>query len=344
MSVSFQQATLRPATRAYRTHVVRTARLSPHFLRVTVTADDLKHFGPAGTARTQDAAAASPPAWDQRIKLFLTRDDGSYPELGLFSDPPAATAQWYAAWRQLDAAQRNPIRTYTVRSIRTHARQIDIDFVTHVEEDGSSGPAATWALAAEPGEELVVIGPDRRSEEPGGGIDFTPGTARDLLLIGDETATPAICSILEGLPETYSGEAYLEVPTAADVAEVASRSSVRVHWLPREGAEAGAALTAAVQDWGARRTTIFAARRTAWEPGIEPVGALTGPPQELPDVEEDAVLWETSAPEGFREYAWLAGESGVITGLRRHLVKEVGLSRKQVSFMGYWRRGRAAGA
>jgi len=72
------------------------------------------------------------------------------------------------------------------------------------------------------------------------------------------------------------------------------------------------------------------------------VGALTGPAQELPDLDEDAVLWETSTPEGFQEYAWLAGESGIITGLRRHLVKEVGLSRKQVSFMGYWRRGRAS--
>ncbi|MGO1193528.1 MAG: siderophore-interacting protein [Nesterenkonia sp.] len=340
MSISSQQLTPQPATRAYRTQVVRTAHLAPHFLRVTVTADELKHFGPANTALTDDAAAASPPAWDQRIKLFLPRADGSYPDVGLFSDPPSTTAQWYGAWRQLDAAQRNPIRTYTVRSICTPVREIDIDFVTHVEDDGSSGPASGWALAAEPGDELVVIGPDRRSQEPGGGIDFTPGTARDLLLVGDETAVPAICAILEALPETYSGEAYLEVPTAEDVLEVASRSSVRVHWLPREEAEAGAHLSAAVQDWGRRRQTIFAARRAGWEPGAEPVGAPTSA-QELPEVDDDAVLWETSAPEGFREYAWLAGESGVITGLRRHLVKGVGLSRKQVSFMGYWRRGRA---
>lgn len=341
MSASSHRATPRPATRAYRTQVVRTAQLAPHFLRVTVTADDLEHFGPANTALTDDAAAASPPAWDQRIKLFLPRADGGYPDVGLFSEPPATTAQWYGAWRQLDAAQRNPMRTYTVRSIRTHAREIDIDFVTHVEQDGSSGPASAWALAAEPGDELVIIGPDRRSQEPGGGIDFTPGTARDLLLVGDETAAPAVCAILEALPETYSGEAYLEVPTAEDVLEVASRSSVRVHWLPREGAEAGEPLSAAVRDWGRRRMRIFTARRAAWEPGAEPVGALTGAAQQLPEVDDDAVLWETSAPVGFREYAWLAGEAGVITGLRRHLVKEVGLSRKQVSFMGYWRRGRA---
>ena len=38
-------------------------------------------------------------------------------------------------------------------------------------------------------------------------------------------------------------------------------------------------------------------------------------------------------------YAWIAGESRVVTGLRRHLVKELGFDRRQVAFMGYWRRG-----
>ena len=33
----------------------------------------------------------------------------------------------------------------------------------------------------------------------------------------------------------------------------------------------------------------------------------------------------------------------MITTLRRHLVKELGVDRKQVSFMGYWRKGRAEG-
>ncbi|MFT4284408.1 MAG: SIP domain-containing protein, partial [Protaetiibacter sp.] len=38
-------------------------------------------------------------------------------------------------------------------------------------------------------------------------------------------------------------------------------------------------------------------------------------------------------------YYWIAGESGVVTTLRRHLVKDLGIDRSQVSFMGYWRRG-----
>ncbi len=335
-----QQTAVRPATRAYLTQVARVVRLSPQFLRITLTGEDLEHFGPAGTAITGLEAAASPMAWDQRIKLFLPREDGSLPELGLFADPPASIMEWYTAWRALDHAERNPIRTYTVRAIRTYAREVDIDFVIHLDEHGHAGPAAAWALAAGPGDELVIIGPDRRSEESGGGIDFTPGSARDLMLAGDETAVPAICAILESLPESYSGEAFLEVPSSDDVLDVASRSSVRIYWLPRNGAPHGSALNSAVADWGTRRAKIFAARRAAWEPGREPVGALTGTPQELPELGDDSLLWETAAPEGFREYAWLAGEAGVITGLRRYLVKEVGLSRKQVSFMGYWKHGR----
>jgi NADPH-dependent ferric siderophore reductase len=38
-------------------------------------------------------------------------------------------------------------------------------------------------------------------------------------------------------------------------------------------------------------------------------------------------------------YAWIAGESGIVTGLRRLLVNELGMDRRQAAFMGYWRRG-----
>lgn len=38
-------------------------------------------------------------------------------------------------------------------------------------------------------------------------------------------------------------------------------------------------------------------------------------------------------------YAWIAGESRMVTTLRRALVSEVGVHRAQVAFMGYWRRG-----
>jgi NADPH-dependent ferric siderophore reductase len=48
---------------------------------------------------------------------------------------------------------------------------------------------------------------------------------------------------------------------------------------------------------------------------------------------------ESRTEEGDGLYAWIAGESKVVTGLRRALVSDLGLNRSQVAFMGYWRRG-----
>ncbi len=73
------------------------------------------------------------------------------------------------------------------------------------------------------------------------------------------------------------------------------------------------------------------------------------------DGEVDPDLWETPTYSSSGEdveasatvvrrgledlYAWIAGESALVTGLRRVLVTELGVDRRQVAFMGYWRRG-----
>jgi NADPH-dependent ferric siderophore reductase len=41
------------------------------------------------------------------------------------------------------------------------------------------------------------------------------------------------------------------------------------------------------------------------------------------------------------DVAWLAGESGVVTASRRVLVRELGVPRERVAFLGYWREGGA---
>jgi NADPH-dependent ferric siderophore reductase len=65
------------------------------------------------------------------------------------------------------------------------------------------------------------------------------------------------------------------------------------------------------------------------------------------DVDRD-ILWEVprtakggAALRSASLYAWLAGEAGAITALRRHLVGDLGVDRRAVAFMGYWRLGRA---
>ena len=42
-------------------------------------------------------------------------------------------------------------------------------------------------------------------------------------------------------------------------------------------------------------------------------------------------------------YAWICGESGMVTEGRRHLVKAAGVDRRQVLFSGYWKLGQERG-
>lgn len=302
-------------TRGYRTRVSNIQVLTPHFVRITVQDDELAHFGTQGL--------------DQRIKLILPLPDGSAPDVGLFAEPRPSLMEWYGRWRALADGERNPIRTYTARAIRPEVGEVDIDFVLH----GRTGPASVWAMDARVGDELVVVGPDGRATAEGNrGVEWQPGGASDVLLVGDETAVPAISSILESLAPRVTGHAFMEVPEPADFLDVASPSGVEQHWLARTAGEpAGSALVPAVLDWGA----CFAG-----EPdGAAAAGGLAGD-DELSDPAPGNLLWDVPTAPDASFYAWLAGEAGVITTLRRHLVRDLGVDRKSVAFMGYWREGR----
>ncbi|MBG6237574.1 NADPH-dependent ferric siderophore reductase [Mycetocola sp. CAN_C7] len=229
------------------------------------------------------------------------------------------------------------MRTYTVRNPRPAVGEVDIDFVLH----GDGGPASAWASTASPGDEIVIVGPDGRSEQRGG-IEWKPGEARVVLLAGDETALPAICAILESLPAGIRGQAFIEVPHSDDALPVQTASSVMLTWLPRDGAPLGERLSSAVRAWAAESAS--APTTDAVGDSADPTG--DGPDDTgLADPGTDDVLWDVPADEPVHPhgglYAWLAGEAGVITGLRRHLVREVGIDRSQVAFMGYWRDGRS---
>ena len=146
---------------------------------------------------------------------------------------------------------------------------------------------------------------------------------------------PAICTIVESLPAGRRARVLLEVPGADDVLDLAAPEGVEVTWLPRSRGAGGSAprgslLTAAVVEAAAELADLLAP---------SPVAALE-------DVDVDSgILWEVPAEAGVSPgssgvYAWLAGEAGVVTGLRRHLVQELGVDRRSVAFMGYWREGR----
>jgi NADPH-dependent ferric siderophore reductase len=295
-----------PVWRFYAVSVAGVRRLSPSFVRVTLTGDDLDEIADNG--------------FDQRVKLLLPAPDGGFAHLG-------SGASWYADWRRLPDAHRPPIRTYTVRAVRPESRELDLDMVLH----GDTGPASRFAAGAAPGDRAMLLGPNSRFEGRHGGLEFRPpaGHVGPTLLAGDETAVPALLSILSALPDDAYGEAVLEVPDAGDIADASAPCGVRVTWLVRGEHESG--LPDAVRGAVARLGPVGGPTAVPVAPEPEPPAAVDEEP--LWDVPED------SAAAGL--YAWLAGESSVITGLRRYLVRDLGVDRRGVAFMGYWRRGRA---
>lgn len=304
----------RPAYRPYLATVTAVTRIAPHFIRITLAGDDLGSVGCTGP--------------DQRIKLAVpTATSDARTFLRAVSDedgPDGLALDWYGRWRGLPAELRNPLRTYTIRAARPELAEVDIDFAAH----GDTGPASAWVESARVGAEVVIIAPDTRSELPGGGVEWHPGAATSLLLAGDETAVPAISAILESLGPDASGAAFLEVPSAGDRLPLRHPAGVTVTWLVRDAAAPGAAMGSAVRGWATRFLT-------AHHRGVE-----------VSDVDIDSgILWEV--PEESTDpglYAWIAGEAGAVKLIRRCLVTELGVDRKRVAFMGYWRTGRAEGS
>lgn len=298
---------------------VRTAqRLSPAFVRITLESSAFADLGIEG--------------FDTRLKLIFPGPTGHLPPL------PESPEEWYATWAGMPEEARSPVRTYTVRDVIDTGddRLLVVDLVVH--EQGPQGPACRWALEAGPGDPIQVIAPHRRASDYGG-TEFAPGERRELLLVADETALPALTRILADLEPGNRGQVFVEVPSHADRLPLDAPDGFEITWLTRDGAEHGRLLVAEV-------------RRHLGLGPLEPSSIPAQVPSDL-----DVEVWETprysSAGEDIEAqlqphaddadlgelYAWIAGESWLVKALRRCLVAELGVERAQVAFMGYWREG-----
>jgi NADPH-dependent ferric siderophore reductase len=291
------------------TVVAGVRELGPSMRRITLTGPQLGGFGVAGD--------------DQRVKLVLAPDPAALDELR------TAGPEWYPAFCALPDGRRPVLRTYTVRAARPHLAEVDLDVVLHGVDDGHAGPAATWAAQAAAGDPVVLMGPDRPGRGRAWGVEWAPPlTARRLLLAGDETAVPAVSAIVEALPAGRRAVAVLEVPRAGDVQDLRLPDGVTVRWLARADRPRGELLVPAVH-----AALVDLGVCAAPAPAPEDVDLDTGPLWEVPE--------DPGAGADF--YAWLAGEAGVVKRLRRHLVADLGVDRRSVAFMGYWREGRSEG-
>lgn len=210
-------APARPRPAPLVAEVLRTERLSPSFVRVVVGGPGLDAFEPSPHADAYVKLVFLPPAADGHRPR---RDDGRL-------DLDAVRAA-------LDPADAPRLRSYTVRAFDPATRELTLDFVVH----GDEGVAGPWAAAAEPGDEVLVIG-------PGGAWSPDPSAASHLL-VGDASALPAIAVALERLPEDAAGHVVVEVHDPQDELHLAAPDGVQVRWVHSGLGVPGVALVEAV--------------------------------------------------------------------------------------------------
>ena len=186
----------------HRLRVLRTGRLTPHLVRVVLG-------GPAV------ADVADNGFTDRYVKLVFPRPGVTYPE-------PFDVA----AIRGSMPPEDWPLtRTYTIRALDHAAGEMTIDFVVH----GDTGLAGPWALAARPGDELVLLGP--------GGAYAPPSDVDAHVLVGDEAALPAIAAALERVTPGTPVHAFLQVDGPADELALDSPGALTLRWCHRDAGE-----------------------------------------------------------------------------------------------------------
>ncbi|WP_319463722.1 siderophore-interacting protein [Micromonospora sp. RTP1Z1] len=192
--------------------VLRTERPTPHLIRLVLGGAELTGL-PVGAYT------------DHYIKFVFPPAGVSYPH-------PVDLA---ALKRDLPREQWPRLRAYTVRAWDAVAGELTVDVVHH----GDEGLAGPWAAALRPGDEVCFTG-------PGGG--YAPDPAADWhLLVGDESALPAIAAALERLPVGAPATVFVEVDGRADELSLASPGAVELTWLHRAGRPVGEALVEAVR-------------------------------------------------------------------------------------------------
>lgn len=196
--------------------VVETLDLTPSMQRIIVTGDELR--GGTSDAETNGTGARhafTSLGFDDHVKLVFA---GDRPRSWI------GTQQDYAFdWNREALASS---RDYTVRSYDEATNRLVLDVVRHAH-----GVAADWFAACKPGDVLHMAGP-KTSMPLSEGIE-------EWLLIGDETALPAIARFFDEIDEDASVRALIEVPTEADRQPLRELPGAQVTWLVRDGVPAG---------------------------------------------------------------------------------------------------------
>ena len=181
-----------------RLDVLRVVDITPRMRRITLGGPELAGFVSLGS--------------DDHIKLMFAQNAAEQavlqsPTFNIKGDGPQPA-----------------MRDYTPRRFDLSLGELDIDFVLH-----GDGPASTWAEQAQVGQHLYIGGPR--------GSMIVPDIFDSYLLIGDETALPAIARRLEELPAGRRVLAVIEIADAAEQQALQSAAEVDVIWVLRGQAD-----------------------------------------------------------------------------------------------------------
>ena len=177
-----------------RLQVLRVVDITPRMRRVTLGGPELAGFVSLGS--------------DDHIKLLFPQNAQEQaalesPSFSIKGDGPQPA-----------------MRDYTPRRYDLSIGELDIDFVLH-----GDGPASTWAEQVQVGQHLYIGGPR--------GSMIVPDIFDSYLLIGDETAIPAIARRLEELPAGRKVLVVIEIADAAEQQVLSSAAEVEVIWVLR---------------------------------------------------------------------------------------------------------------
>lgn len=134
-----------------------------------------------------------------------------------------------------DALEQPTVRTYTHRGIDVNKEEIVIDFINH----GDNGPASSWARNAEIGHQLGVAMKVRKAQ-------LVPDVDW-YYLIGDATAIPVLCCILESLPSTAKGHCIIEVSSPEEVHPEVKHEGFTIQWIYNPNPERGSDLNQVIR-------------------------------------------------------------------------------------------------
>lgn len=168
-------------------------RLSPRMIRATLT-------GPSLEGLVVDQPASS-------VRLLVPTPGND--ELVL--------PTWNGNEFLLPDGKRPAIRTFTPRRFDENRLELDLEMVIH-----DFGVASSWAVDAPVGSVAAVSGTGR-------GYAVDPEAAAYVLL-GDETALPAIAQLLEAIPQTVPIQAHIEVAEAAARIPMPTHQRATIDW------------------------------------------------------------------------------------------------------------------